>query len=85
MRITLRQAAAPGERFAEGTFAASVGTTVPVNLGAHRTTGAVLGARAVDGGRAVEVTVEMSEDEEVRHLERALAPGLGGFSVGTSR
>ncbi len=84
MRITLRQQAEPGCVFAGDTLDANIGRTIPVNLGAHRAEGVIVAARVVDDGEAMEVTVEVAEDEQVRHLESALKPPMGRYSIGAT-
>jgi hypothetical protein len=85
MRMTLRQQAEPGCRFADGALAALVGGDVPVNLGSCRKRGIVIEARAVEDGAAMELTVEVPEDDGVGAFERAFSPRLNRFSIGERR
>lgn len=83
MRMTLRQQAEPGIRFASAFVAGLVGSEVPVNLGASQKQGVVVDAKAVDDGAAMELTVEVPDDDDVAAFELALSPRLDRFSIGT--
>jgi hypothetical protein len=61
MRITLREFAKPGERFAADAFDGNVGKRVRVNVGPVHTTGVCTSAKVASNGRSVIISVEIEE------------------------